>query len=158
MKSFQSLKEHFNLEKQDFYRYLQLRGYYNSEIKQTNREEHNLLIKLFINAYRSELSRGTVAQLYKYICNLNNLSTNYFFKEKWTREGASAITNGTIYVYPNGGAQNLIHGRNFVGKMYFAVLYLHCRARIIQEAQPNAGELVVAKRLTVNIFFGDVLR
>lgn len=34
MKSFDELRESFGLEKQDFYRYLQTKSYYNQEIKQ----------------------------------------------------------------------------------------------------------------------------
>lgn len=55
MKSFDALRESFGLEKQDFYRYLQTRSYYNQEIKQ-NDDHYNPLIEIFIKAYNSELS------------------------------------------------------------------------------------------------------
>ena len=54
MKSFDMLKESFGLEKQDFYRYLQIRNYYNQEIKQNN-DNYSPLIE--IKAYKSELRR-----------------------------------------------------------------------------------------------------
>lgn len=92
IKSFQILKDNFKLEKQDFYRDLQLRNYYNHEIKQSNIDEYNPLIQLFIKAYKSELTRGLISQLYKSICNLNSFSTKYI-RDKWEKEGVLVITD-----------------------------------------------------------------
>lgn len=62
---FQTLRE-FSFKNLDFYRFLQLRSYYNQNIKETNiREASKPFTKLFINAYESDTKRGVISLLYK---------------------------------------------------------------------------------------------
>ena len=49
----------FSLQKQDFYRYLQLRCYFNHKIKNKDiREASKPLVQLFVDAYESNIKRG----------------------------------------------------------------------------------------------------
>ena len=89
--SFDTLQDKYHLEKEDFYRYLQTRHYYNQDIKQNN-HQYNLLVEIFIKAYKSELPRGVISMLYKSITNLNNHSTKYI-KHRWELEAGLIITD-----------------------------------------------------------------
>lgn len=90
---FQTLKETFSLEKEDFYRYLQLRNYYHQNIKRTKiREISQPFIQLFTKAYKSEIKRNIRSQLSKSLHNFNTHSTGYI-KERWEKEGNLTITD-----------------------------------------------------------------
>lgn len=91
--SFQLLKEKFSLEKEDFYRYLQLRNYHSQNVKRkSNREDSKALNQLFTEAYKSEINRNIISQLSKSLHNLNNYSTRYI-KDKWEKEGGLTIAD-----------------------------------------------------------------
>lgn len=91
--SFQTLMVNFPLQKQDFYRYLQLRHYYNHKLKNKDiREASKPLVQLFTKAYESNIKRGVISQLYKSLQNLETSSTKYI-QEKWEREGGFTITD-----------------------------------------------------------------
>lgn len=63
---------------------------YNQDIKQ-NVPHHNSLVELFTKAYKSQLTRGITAKLYKSITNLNSHSTKYIM-DKWEKEAGITIT------------------------------------------------------------------
>lgn len=53
-KSFGQLQKEFGLENKDFFRYLQIRDYYDKRIKPTLSGEDNTLIDVLIEAYRKK--------------------------------------------------------------------------------------------------------
>lgn len=58
--SYQAMSDTFGLEKQDFYRYLQIRDYFNKEFKNTGMGDN--LITAFINAYLKEDNKKLVSK------------------------------------------------------------------------------------------------
>lgn len=75
--SFQHLSQLFNLERQDFYRYLQVRNFFTKEIRGLNPENFSKIIQIFIDAYKCENIRGVTGKLYKAITSMNKNSTDY---------------------------------------------------------------------------------
>lgn len=89
--SFQSLKEKFSLEKEDFY--LQLRNYHSQNMKRkSQREDSKAFIQLFTKAYKSEIKTNIISQVYKSLQDLNNYSTRYI-KDEWEKEGGLTVTD-----------------------------------------------------------------
>lgn len=63
LESFQRLTVTHNLDKQDFYRYLQLRHQFNNNIKITESNGPNL-INLYIGAYKGSTPKELVSRIY----------------------------------------------------------------------------------------------
>lgn len=89
--SFETLKEKHLLEKQDFYRYLQMRHYVdNTKVENVN-EASTYLMELFRKAYNSDTNIRTISGIYKGLSNLKTHSTLYI-KNKWEKEGGMSIS------------------------------------------------------------------
>lgn len=89
---FQTLRETYTLEREDQFRFFQLRNYYNQKIKKIDIKDTNkAFIQIFINAYKSDKNRGIISQLYKCLKALENHSTEYI-RERWEKEGGVQIT------------------------------------------------------------------
>ena len=82
MESFQTLKDKFRLDNRDFFRYLQIRDYYNKEIKPT--DGVHPIIKIFQRAYRAVTPRA-ISELYNCLMDSKKDSTTYV-KMKWEKE------------------------------------------------------------------------
>lgn len=73
-----------------FFRYLQVRSYFNSNIKTT--EEHSGgLVSLIIEAYKGKIKNKLIAKLYQNLQSLKDQSTNYI-KIKWEMEAKVNIS------------------------------------------------------------------
>lgn len=83
--SFQTIREKYNLEKQDFFRYLQLRQYF---LKEMGKKEANTvpndIIQLITQTYTIG-SKSVISRLYQGIVKGRGSSTNYI-REKWEKE------------------------------------------------------------------------
>ncbi len=88
--SFETLKRTHLLEKQDFYRYLQLRHFGDTKMKNVTKTS-TCLIELFIKAFNSEIIDRTVSCMYKGLQDLKSHSTSYI-KIKWEKEGGINIS------------------------------------------------------------------
>lgn len=84
LKSFQHLTDTYILEKQDFFRYLQLRNHYNKNIKNNDKMEINM-INIFIDAYKGGTHKKLISRIYSSIQSSKNHSTLYV-KDKWEKE------------------------------------------------------------------------
>ena len=73
----------YGLEKLDFFRYLQIRSYFNDEIKPTEECERNL-IYLFIDMYK----KMTIGNLFTF----NKKHSTDKFRLKWEKESGTVIT------------------------------------------------------------------
>ena len=60
------MKEKYDLDKHEFYRYLQLRNYYRKEIKMDPSGEVNGLVQITVKAYKGNKIR-IISELYKHI-------------------------------------------------------------------------------------------
>lgn len=88
--SFEMLKEKYLLDKQDFYRYLQMRHYVNMKVENIT-EASACLIELFRKAYNSDTGSRIISCIYKGLLNLKTHSTSYI-KTKWEKEGGINIS------------------------------------------------------------------
>uniref|UniRef100_A0A3Q2X1G0 Reverse transcriptase zinc-binding domain-containing protein n=1 Tax=Haplochromis burtoni TaxID=8153 RepID=A0A3Q2X1G0_HAPBU len=87
--SFDTLRKTFSLEKQDFYRYLQLRHYADTKMRNVTMTNTRLM-EVFIKSYNSETIDRIVSCLYKGLMDLKPHSTSYI-RTKWEKEGGIKI-------------------------------------------------------------------
>lgn len=92
LKDFQTLRGQYALEKQDFYRYLQLRHYFDHTIKNETLDMNDPVLKVIVGAYQTESSKGIIARLCKGFIMKKSHSTEYI-KNKWEKEGNFVISN-----------------------------------------------------------------
>lgn len=90
LKTFQQLKVRFNLEKQDFFRYLQLRNYFNKNIRSLEEEETNL-VKIFIEALKGNTTKKLISKIYSSLQLERGLSTLYV-KLRWEKDANIKLT------------------------------------------------------------------
>uniref|UniRef100_A0A3B5ADU2 Reverse transcriptase zinc-binding domain-containing protein n=1 Tax=Stegastes partitus TaxID=144197 RepID=A0A3B5ADU2_9TELE len=83
MRSFQELKDAYNLQNHDFFKYLQIRDYYIRNI-QENKDKIHPIIKVFTQSYNNNIKR-LVLLLYCCLMESINESTQYV-KAKWEKE------------------------------------------------------------------------
>ena len=95
MKSFQDLKNEFELENQDLFRYFQIRDYYNKEIKPGLPEELNGVIGAMCNAYKNNLGR-VISVLYQGLVRSRGNSTLYI-RDRWVKESEMQLTEENWY-------------------------------------------------------------
>lgn len=88
--SFDILKQKYALEKQDFYRYLQIRHYIDTNLDTVSDANIDLL-KLFKNSYDGNSNKKLISILYKYLTKKSH-STEYV-KTIWEREGGITISD-----------------------------------------------------------------
>lgn len=88
--AFDTLCKTYDLEKQDFFRYLQLRDYIGKRLKSCVRGDFSI-VNIFIDAYDSGSNRALISKLYKCLTKLKGHSTIYI-KQKWEKEMDIVIT------------------------------------------------------------------
>lgn len=91
MFSFEMLQEKHHLDKQDFFRYLQLRHYVNTKVKNITKTNHSF-IELFKRAYNSNLNKGIISATYTCLVQ-NNIHSTAYIKAKWERETGTEISD-----------------------------------------------------------------
>lgn len=79
--AFDTLCKTYDLEKQDFFRYLQLRDYIGKRLKSCVHGDFSI-VNIFIDAYDSGSNRALISKLYKCMTKLKGNSTIYI-KQKW---------------------------------------------------------------------------
>ena len=80
MRSFEDLRLTYDLDKHEFYRYLQIRDYYTKKIKM---ESMNPLIRIMVQAYNNKKCR-VISAVYQGLMTSKGTSTMYI-KEKWEK-------------------------------------------------------------------------
>lgn len=89
LECFQHLIDTYNLEKHNFYRYLQLRNHFNKNI---NNEAAELSrINIFAEAYKGGIHKKLLSKIYSCIQSSKSHSTLYV-KEKWEKETNIILT------------------------------------------------------------------
>ena len=83
-KSFSQLKDEFGLENRDLYRYLQLRHFYETEVKKEISVEGNDVIEVLTGAYKQTPLR-IVSKLYRGLLKQQGRNKVYI-KMKWEKE------------------------------------------------------------------------
>lgn len=91
LKDFQTLKREFSLEQQDFYRFLQLRNYFDKCNKPPHVDLEDAILKEFLRSYSNESIKGAISRLYKGLLTKKPYTTEYI-KNKWEKEGQLDIT------------------------------------------------------------------
>uniref|UniRef100_A0A3B1IMJ8 Reverse transcriptase domain-containing protein n=1 Tax=Astyanax mexicanus TaxID=7994 RepID=A0A3B1IMJ8_ASTMX len=90
IESFQQLTKKYSLEKQDFFRYLQMRSYFEKNIK-TVGEKGLTLIKIFTDSYKGNTNRGLISRIYSSLQLEKGFSTMYV-KSRWEKEANVMLT------------------------------------------------------------------
>lgn len=83
-RSFGELKEEYKLQNKDFFRYLQLRDYYEKRIRPAMTEEGNLVVDILVKAYK-EVNKKIISKLYQSFQIQKGNNTEYV-KSKWEKE------------------------------------------------------------------------
>lgn len=83
-KSFEKVKNEFHLVNKDLFRYLQLRQFYDTQVKTKLSTESNALIGMLLEAYK-QLPSKIVSKLYACLQNCNS-NTTLYVKLKWEEE------------------------------------------------------------------------
>lgn len=91
IKDFQTLKNSHNLEKQDFYRYMQLRHYITQKIHFPLDVQEPVLNEI-LNSYNAKSKKGVISRLYKGFLNKKLYSTHYI-TIKWEKEANVTLTD-----------------------------------------------------------------
>uniref|UniRef100_A0A3B3HLW5 Reverse transcriptase domain-containing protein n=1 Tax=Oryzias latipes TaxID=8090 RepID=A0A3B3HLW5_ORYLA len=73
-KSFEMLKEEFQLDTADLFRYFQLRHFYNTEIKKYLSQDGSKLIEILMGSYK-KLHLRVISKLYKCLLNCNGYNS-----------------------------------------------------------------------------------
>lgn len=90
--NFGSLQEKHKLEKNDFFRYLQVRHYFNQNLTTALESEELGILKLVLSASKSTTCSKIISKLYKGIlqCKSDN---SLYIKKKWEKEGNFYISD-----------------------------------------------------------------
>ena len=86
LKNFQTKREEYGLEQQEFYRFLQMRHCFDTlkkDIDMSNLESG--MMKIFISAYNSECNTKTISKIYNCFSHRKSQESLYI-KEKWDSE------------------------------------------------------------------------
>ncbi|XP_032420479.1 uncharacterized protein LOC116721017 [Xiphophorus hellerii] len=89
LKSFKQLQDNYNLEKCDFFRYLQLRHYYNKSIKYLEEDEAGIL-KILLDSSNGRPPKKTISKLYACLQTERKCNKTYI-KTKWEKEAKITI-------------------------------------------------------------------
>lgn len=82
-------------KKKDFYRYLQIRDYFERESKKMGSTEPNLLVEVIIDSYTKNNPR-IISSLYRAMME-NRKNTSSYIKQKWERELGEEIPDEEWY-------------------------------------------------------------
>lgn len=91
LESFQNLEQRFELGRHDFFRFLQMRDYYNKEIQVGPSMEESNIIQIMIKAYKGSNIR-MISALYKALISADKHTTQNI-KAKWEKEFCITIQN-----------------------------------------------------------------
>uniref|UniRef100_A0A3B3D4V0 Reverse transcriptase domain-containing protein n=1 Tax=Oryzias melastigma TaxID=30732 RepID=A0A3B3D4V0_ORYME len=93
LKSYKQLQETYGLGKQDFFRFLQLRDYFDKHIKPTNKKQEEIdLIKIFVDSSKGNTIKKQISRLYSSLQITRNLSTTCV-KVRWEKEAEVVISD-----------------------------------------------------------------
>uniref|UniRef100_A0A3P9LQY6 Reverse transcriptase domain-containing protein n=1 Tax=Oryzias latipes TaxID=8090 RepID=A0A3P9LQY6_ORYLA len=95
MRDFQDLKVEFGLTNHDFFRYLQVREYFNKAIRSEEGSEQNPVLEVIIGAYQHKTSK-TISKLYRSLISCQK-NTTLYVKEKWEKEMSITISEKEWY-------------------------------------------------------------
>lgn len=84
--SFKELQRSNGLEKDDFYRYLQVRSYFNWNLRETWETAEPGFLEVFLSLLKSGLCTKVVSKLYNGIQLFKQGDTDYI-RSKWEKEG-----------------------------------------------------------------------
>ncbi len=90
LESFQQLSHKYNLEKQDFFRYLQIRHYFNKNIRDPE-DAGSSIVQIFVDTYKKKVKKKLISRIYSCLMSTKKHSTMYV-KQKWEKEANITIT------------------------------------------------------------------
>lgn len=90
-KSFEMLQREHGLQRQDFYRYLQVRHYFKENIARVLEGQRTGILEVFRGAISSSICNKVVSSLYRVIRQASSDNT-FYIREKWEKEGNLPIS------------------------------------------------------------------
>lgn len=91
VKDFQTLKASHGLNKNDFFRFLQVRNYIEKQLKIIKEKcQNNILVEVFMDAYIVKNTQKSLSRLYRGLRQTKNLQSHV--KQKWEKEGHLTIS------------------------------------------------------------------
>ena len=91
VKCFETMQKDHGLQRQDFYRYLQVRHHYNQNVAGTFETTGKGVVEVFEKAITSQICLKVVSRLYSSIRRVKPDGTHYI-KEKWEKESGLQIS------------------------------------------------------------------
>lgn len=84
--TFQTLKEKFSLTNRDLFRYIQFRDYFNREIKMETSHEINPVVKIMMNAYKSNSKCVKIISMFYVSIMESKANSTLYLKSRWEKE------------------------------------------------------------------------
>lgn len=158
--TFKKLIDTYNLGKEDFFRYLQLRHHFDKHIK-TTEEKGRDLIRVFVDAYKGNTNRKLISRLYSYLQLDRGLSTMYV-KKRWEKEANIEISEDDWLNICRTQSTTSSSGlwREFTWKntlRFFITPNIKKSHRVTILNMVSVGECVVICLLVTFISFGNAL-
>ncbi len=72
LESFQQLSHKYNLEKQDFFRYLQVRHYFNKNIRDPE-DAGSTIVQIFVDSYKKKVNKKLISIIYSCLMSTKNI-------------------------------------------------------------------------------------
>uniref|UniRef100_A0A669B572 Reverse transcriptase domain-containing protein n=1 Tax=Oreochromis niloticus TaxID=8128 RepID=A0A669B572_ORENI len=135
---FEKLRDTYGLENQDFFRYLQVRSYFNSNIR-TTEENSEGLVPLIKEAYEGQIKNKLIAKLYRNLQSLKDQSTDYI-KIKWEMEAKINISEDSWLNICRTQMESISSGywREFIWKNFIR-FFITPKIKYKQKGQPTDG-------------------
>lgn len=83
--TFQTLKEKFSLTNRDLFRYIQFRDYFNREIKMEISHEMNPVVKIMMNAYKSNSKSAKIISMFYVSIMESKGNSTLYLKSRWEK-------------------------------------------------------------------------
>lgn len=82
LESFQQLSHKINLDKQDFFRYLQVRHYFNKNIRDPE-DPGSTIVQIFVDDYKKKVNKKLISIIYS--CLMSTKKHSMYLKQKWEK-------------------------------------------------------------------------
>ena len=115
--SFQCLKAKHDLQQNDFFRFLQIRDYFNQNCRTIDLSAAELAFYKILKSASSSTLKKSISRLYDSLLHATNENTLHI-KDKWEKEGGSCLRKiGGKFALFSGRQQTQWTGGSTVGKM-----------------------------------------
>ena len=153
-KSFDGLKEDCDLDRTEFFRFLQVRSHFEHIRKETDLNDP--ISKFFIDAYQRNQTRVSSPEFIKAYSLKSSTIQIMLGKNEREREICSYLKRiGSTFANPSGNAPALIHGESSVGSVWSISSLCQNKRHILLEGRLRVGGNVDTGKPIIGISFGN---